>query len=214
MPVGAYRLTRPLWSPHGGTSDGRPVAISLADEVLAGRAMISSPSGAQLGPQQFVDVRWLTIQAGDRPLADAGPRPRRWLFAHAPTEIQFDLVVPADAYFQSELAIDPQVWTAALGDGVRFVVHVTPGDGSAVTLIDAEVNPRARGEQRRWIDVLADLRPWAGRRVRLSMRTEPREDPLNDWAGWGEPVIAQLDSLTADRLQRSVQHEGEIALRP
>jgi hypothetical protein len=79
--------------------------------------------------------------------------------------------------------------------------------------VDAAVNPRANGEQRRWVDVVADLRPWAGQRVRLALRTEPRADPSFDWAGWAEPVVVRLDPLTAARLTASAQRIHDLALR-
>ena len=81
-------------------------------------------------------------------------------------------------------------------------------------LLDATVHPRGRGEQRRWLDVAADLRPWAGQRVRLSLRTEPRQDPLFDRSGWGEPLVVRVDDLTADRLLRSTAELQERVLRP
>jgi hypothetical protein len=97
---------------------------------------------------------------------------------------------------------------------VRFVATVAAEGGSPSVVLDRDLNPRARGEQRRWVDVLADLAPWAGRRVRLTLRTEGRADPAYDWAGWGEPVVVRVDELTAARLRRSAQGIEELALRP
>jgi hypothetical protein len=56
------------------------------------------------------------------------------------------------------------------------------------------------------VDVVADLRPWAGQRVRLALRTEPRADPSFDWAGWAEPAVVRLDPLTAYRLTASAEY--------
>ena len=81
-------------------------------------------------------------------------------------------------------------------------------------LLDATVHPRGRGEQRRWLDVAADLRPWVGQRVRLSLRTDPRDDPSFDWSGWAEPVVVRVDDQTADRLLRSTAQLQERVLRP
>jgi hypothetical protein len=206
------------------------VVASVVEAVLAGRAAVSAPTGAALGPERFVDVRYLAVQAQDRPLRDAGPRPRRWLFAHAPSEVALEVDVPAGAYLQAALALDPAVWAAPTGDGVRFLAALRPlgatgtarapagalpaeASGAAV-LLDAVVDPRAQGEQRRWVEVLADLGPWAGQRVRLSLRTEGRADPTYDWAGWGEPAIVRLDPLTADRLLGSAAAIHRLALRP
>ncbi|MDQ3700885.1 MAG: hypothetical protein M3442_08195, partial [Chloroflexota bacterium] len=206
---------RPSWGPFGFTSaPTNEVVIGVVDAVLAGRTTLRSPSGDTLGPDRFLDVRPLTLWAQDRPLRDAGPRTRRWLFTHAPAEVAVDVLVPRDALFQSALAIDPAAWSAALGDGVRFVVGVTPEGGGETVVLDSVVQPRGRGEQRCWLDVVADLRPWAGQSVRLSLRTDPRQDPSFDWSGWAEPVVVRVDPLTADRLLRSTAELQERVLRP
>jgi hypothetical protein len=160
------------------------------------------------------------VRAGDRPLADAGPRSRRWLYAHPPADVTLDVDVPADAYLQTGMALDPAAWKAPLGDGVEFTITLSPlaveGEdvaaarsagatgaqpgGEPVVLLRSWLNPRARGEDRRWVDAVLDLRPWSGRRVRLTFRTTGRGDPAYDWGGWGEPAVVRLDPLTAARL--------------
>jgi hypothetical protein len=205
----------PLLPPSGaGTAI---VVASLADEVIAGRAAVSSLTGATLGADRYVDVRPLAVRAQDRPLRDAGPRAKRWLYMHPPAAASFDLAVPRDAYFQASLALDPGMWEAPFGDGVRFVATVLPLDapgGSQTTVVDTTLHPRGRGEQRRWVDVMADLRPWAGRRIRLTLSTDARQDPAYDWAGWGEPVVVRLDQITAARMLQSAAQIAAMALRP
>ena len=110
--------------------------------------------------------------------------------------------------------LDPAMWQAPLGDGVRFVATITPAGGPETTLFDIPNHPRAQGEHRRWIDVVADLRPWAGEHVQLTLRTDGRQDPANDWAGWAEPVIVQLDPLTGGRLLQSSARIQERTYRP
>jgi hypothetical protein len=212
--VCTWRLLVPLGPPAAGGAVAGPGALArgLTGAVLAGAASVDSPSGATLGRDRFVDVRYLAVRAGDRPLADAGARSRRWLFAHPPADVAVDVDVPADAYLQTGMALDPATWEAPLGDGVEFTVTLTPlavaGAGGAepaepVVLVRSWLNPRARGEDRRWVDAVLDLRPWAGRRVRLTFRTSGRGDPAFDWGGWGEPAIVRLDPLTAARLRGS-----------
>jgi hypothetical protein len=189
------------------------VEVNLADAVLSGQAQRRSPTGEGLGPERFLDVRPLTVLPSDRPQRDAGPRTRRLLFAHAPAEVAVELTVPRGALFQSGLVLDPGAWEEDRGDGVRFLVGLTPLGGAETVLLDATVHPRGRGEQRRWLDVAADLRPWVGQRVRLSLRTDPRQDPQFDRSGWGEPLVVQVDDLTADRLLRSTAELQERVLR-
>jgi len=201
-----------------GGSEPRPseqtrlVETSITEEVLAGRALIGSPSGAVLGLDRFVDVRFLSVTAQDRPLRDIGLRARRWLYTHPPAEVGIDTRVPPDGLFQTGIALDPRTWDAALGDGVEVSVVLTPRGGLPVTLLKETLNPRARGEQRRWIDLVVDVRPWAGQDVRLTLRSEGRQEPSNDWAGWAEPSVIRADPLTADRLLRSAAETRKVAL--
>jgi hypothetical protein len=59
-----------------------------------------------------------------------------------------------------------------------------------VAILDEVINPRSNAEHRRWVPVTADLTPWAGASVRLTLKTLPRDDLSYDWAGWGNPVVA------------------------
>jgi hypothetical protein len=207
LPLRPGRLVTPTTS---------AVVVDVADEVISGRAARRAATGELVGPQQMLDVRSLTVQAQDRPLHDAGPRTRRWLFMHAPAEVGVDVTLPpgGGTLFQSALTIDPAGWNAPEGDGVRFVVAVRPEGGDETTAFEAIVQPRGRGEQRRWLDVAVDLSPWAGRRVRLTLRTDPRQDTSYDWSGWAEPVVVRVDPLTADRLLRSTAETVSGALHP
>ena len=45
--------------------------------------------------------------------------------------------------------------------------------------------------------VEVDLSAWAGQTVRLTLRTEPREDLTHDWAGWGNPVLVVREQARA-----------------
>jgi len=79
-------------------------------------------------------------------------------------------------------------------------------------VLDEVFNPRAQGDQRRWVDVLVPLDRWAGEPIRLEFRTDARHEPSNDWAGWGEPVVVELDTLTAGRMLRSAAWQAKVAL--
>ena len=112
------------------------------------------------------------------------------------------LPVGRQTWLQAALTLDPAVWQAPTGDGVRFVVDVAPLDalgrpGPPATALDRAVNPRARTEERQWLPVEVDLSPWAGQVVRLTLRTLPRDDLTNDWAGWGNPVVVVREQARA-----------------
>ena len=87
-------------------------------------------------------------------------------------------------YLQASLGMDPEMWEARLGYGVRYLVTASPdlapmepegfATGERTTVLDEVFNPRAQGDQRRWIDVLVPLDRWAGERMRLEYRTDAR----------------------------------------
>ncbi len=210
----SVRLVLPLWPPPADHPQQRIIVTNLIEDLRAGHATVQAPTGTALGPDRFLDVRYLAVHAQDRPLRDVGPRARRWLKMHPPAAVTIALTLPENAYFQTGIVLDPAMWQAPLGDGVRFIATITPAGGPETTLFDLPNHPRAQGEHRRWIDVVADLRPWAGQHVQLTLRTDGRQDPANDWAGWGEPVIVQLDPLTGARLLQSSAGIQEHTYRP
>jgi hypothetical protein len=153
------------------------LAADLITLVAQGRAAIGSPSGSALGP--FVDLRRLAIRDTER----------RWLYMHPPSSVSFSLRLPERAAFQAGLALDPRTWESEGADGVRFIVEVAPGGVPAQSVFDEAVNPRARDEDRGWLDRWIDLSAFGGQQVTLTLRTHPAQTAEYDWAGWADPVI-------------------------
>jgi hypothetical protein len=162
--------------------------LDVAGAVARAEAEARTPAAIGKGPfPPFVEVRSLTI----------GREVRRWLYMHPASEVAVRLRVPRNAYLQTGLALDPQTWTSEVGDGVRFVVEAE-GDFGRKTLFDRHVHPRARAEDRGWIDVWIELEPVTGHDVRLVLRTDSVQDPSFDWAGWANPQIVIWDAARPD----------------
>jgi hypothetical protein len=212
-----WRGMRPLLpanvpAPRSGTFDGavwhaagsaRPeweLLVNIAEAVRGGGAAVSSPTGAALGPDRFVDVRPLTITDQDLERGFAGTSRREWLFLHPPSRVSVDVALPAgrQVWFQAALGMDPEMWNAPTGDGVRYRVTVAPrpaqGEGAPMAVLDRAVNPRAKAGDRRWLPVEVDLGAWSGQTVRLTLETLPGDDLSFDWAGWGNPLVVIRDS--------------------
>jgi hypothetical protein len=194
---------------RGGGSSRAGMVVNVAEATRNQSARISSLSGGALGPDKHVDVRQFTVTDLDAPnRGPAGTSRRQWLYMHPPADIAVNVALPAgrEIWFQAALAIDPAVWEAPIGDGVQYQLLVSPLDprngnaGTASVALDKVINPRALGEQRRWVPVEADLSRWSGQRVHLTLRTLPRTDPYYDWSGWANPVVV-VREMARDRTE-------------
>jgi hypothetical protein len=93
--------------------------------------------------------------------------------------------------------MDPETWSAPVGDGVRFILEAQTPAGQ-ITLLDRRVNPRARGEDRQWLDEWISLESFAGQTVQLTLRTDAAEEPSYDWAGWANPQVVIWEGVRPD----------------
>jgi hypothetical protein len=154
------------------------VAVDVAERVRRQNdVQISSPSGDVMGG--FVDVRPQEI----------GGHTRHWLYMHPPSEVRFQFAVPARAVFQTGLAVDPRGWDESNADGVRFIAEVQRASGAIHRLLDEVVWPQQIPDDRGWRFALVDLSDFTGETVTMILRTEGRDTPFFDWAGWGSPVV-------------------------
>jgi hypothetical protein len=77
---------------------------------------------------------------------------------------------------------------------VVFRIGVSDGR-TYYELLTRHVNPYDAPDDRRWIPVTVDLRPFAGKAVDIIFNTDPSPpgvpaDGRNDLALWGEPTVA------------------------
>ena len=171
------------------------IVANVADLVRSGRTRITSPTGAELGADKFVDVRWLLVGrlVGSRPGVvefPHGGRQRQWLFMHPSSRVAFDVTVPdAQTYFTAGMALRAEAWYTDFGDGVRFAVDVAVGGATPSEVYGIRLNPRANLDERRWVEVRVPLAPYVGQQVEITLRTDPVDDVRNDWAGWGNPIV-------------------------
>jgi len=171
-----------VWSlrPERSFAEGASVvALDIAGLVARSEAETAAPSGSGRG----LLPPYLT--AGYQRI---GGEERRWLYMHPPASVVARLRVPERAYFQAGLAIDPQTWLADTGDGVRFILEADTPAGR-VQLLNRHLNPRARSEERGWVDVWVSLASLAGQDVRIMLRTDAVGDATFDWAGWSNPQV-------------------------
>ena len=179
-----------LRSPARGTPERERIVTDVIGSMRSGTAVMSSPTGPALGPGAFLDTGWLTVRPPPGRPVQVGLT-RQWLYMHPPGRVTVRLTPPEGAVFQAGLALRPDSWETPEGDGVHFVVEVVPvdGPGGMRTLLFQRINPRAFVDERRWVDIRADLGEWAGRPIDLTLRTDPVDSVAYDWAGWGNPMV-------------------------
>lgn len=110
------------------------------------------------------------------------------LMLRPPASLSYTIHVPADATFlTTSLATDPETWDGG-GDGVTFQLDVI-ASGEADRLLDQHIG--AGKADRRWRDVLIDMRPYRDRDVTLTFRVHsgPYGDFSGEWAGWAKPIL-------------------------
>jgi len=155
------------------------VALDITALVSKSELETSAPSGSGRGLLPPYITSGYQLVAGEN---------RRWLYMHPPASVVARLRVPERAYFQAGLAVDPQTWLADTGDGVRFILEADTVSGR-VQLLNRHLNPRARTEERGWVDVWVSLASLAGQDVRITLRTDAVGDATFDWAGWSSPQV-------------------------
>ena len=136
---------------------------------------------------------------------------RPLLYQHPPEsgkeEIVYAVHVPRQGALQFGIALAPETWTPAMGDGATFQIYVSELDAlqEGEPVFVRHINPKHNPSDRRWRNYVVDLTPWAGRTVHLSLSTEagPAGDWAFDWAGWSNPRIVSvkpgyLDSMAVE----------------
>jgi tetratricopeptide (TPR) repeat protein len=115
------------------------------------------------------------------------------LFQHAPSQVTFELDIPARAGLQFTPAVAPEVWQFGKGDGVQFNINLETTDNRNYRLYNAYLDPKNMIDQRKLVHETVSLSPWAGESVTITFTVTcgPNDNCLYDWAGWGEPRIVQ-----------------------
>jgi tetratricopeptide (TPR) repeat protein len=115
------------------------------------------------------------------------------LFQHAPSQVTYELDIPARAWLQFTPAVAPEVWQLGKGDGVQFNINLETTDNRNYRLYNAYLDPKNLVYQRKLVSESISLSQWADETVTFTFNTScgPNNDCRYDWAGWGEPRIVQ-----------------------
>jgi tetratricopeptide (TPR) repeat protein len=131
--------------------------------------------------------------------------PPRWgepptLFMHPSSRVTYTLALPPQpAALHFDMGMDPQTlnWP---GDGATFEVFA---DGQRIFLEHLDKAMAREG----WHQRTVDLAPWTGQELMLTLAVTPgpAADPTGDWAGWGEPQVADTRWFDLEALNPGIQ---------
>jgi SAM-dependent methyltransferase len=120
---------------------------------------------------------------------DWGGDRRDALFAHAPTRVGYQLVVPVGAKLRGAYAYHPGAVEAGARGGVRFIVEINHGL-KRQHAFNSFIDPAANEADRGWHDFEVDLSQWAGETLFVVLETAFGEGSNEfKWSCWGEPAI-------------------------
>jgi hypothetical protein len=113
------------------------------------------------------------------------------LFQHPPSVYTNTVTLPnSPIELDCDIALSPEVWNSAKGDGVLFNITLLDNRGAYYSLFSKYIDPKNQLEDRKWHSCeKISLKRWAGRTVKIIFSTYPNYNNTYDWAGWGEPRI-------------------------
>jgi hypothetical protein len=111
------------------------------------------------------------------------------LFLHPPASLNQSLFIPpAQPALSFVVGLDPvaREWRS---DGATFRVWLAPSSGARQLVAELPLD-RATA-LRGWVPGWADLTPWAGQTVTLTLESHagPADDLNDDWYGWGDLAL-------------------------
>jgi len=140
--------------------------------------------------ERLVDPKLLKVE-----LWEILDQEREVLFVHpAPsgsTALVYPVMIEPHTTLWASLAVAPEAWTME-GDGVTFSVYIE--DDTGIHLVFSRyIDPKHHQQDRNWLPIQINLSSFGNKLVRLilTVGSGPAGDRRNDWAGWGEPILAR-----------------------
>jgi hypothetical protein len=121
---------------------------------------------------------------------------RHILFQHPPSKIVYRRIdIPGNSILHVGIGVDPQVWSADMGDEIEFEILIQDTPTHLTRVLDRHVDPKHNPDDRRWIDFELDMTRFAGQTVDVHFVTRPGADGDNDydWGGWSTPMLVVHD---------------------
>jgi ABC-type polysaccharide/polyol phosphate transport system ATPase subunit len=151
------------------------------------------------------------IPVGERTI-EVNSVPRKVIFAHAPSEIEFSVPVAQGSILAFAIGIMPDVWDK-IPQGVKFDIEIF-SDGRSENIFSRVLEPKRNIGDRGWHNFMIPLTVFYGRDVSVILKTSGSGEDLSYcWAAWGwiKMVKANSGSLsnTQDILSEQKFSEAE-----
>lgn len=171
----------------------QPVFDAFANgQLSAPGQLVRSPFCSDRGAETCYYGR-LNYTMGEADNPKSRPITRDVVFLHPPASLNTTITVPQNApMLQFVIGLDPAVrdWNS---DGATFRVIVRSGNTPTTA---GELQVDAATARLGWVHGVANLQPWAGQSVEISIVSDPGPagDPTDDWYGWSDLSFTAVDA--------------------
>lgn len=119
---------------------------------------------------------------------DVKSAPRKIIFAHPPSEIEYDLRVEHDSSLAFAIGYLPGAWDN-IKHGVNFDINVKC-EGVEKKIFSRAIEPKKNSQEKGWNNFKIDLDEYKGKEVKIKFITlGTGKDLTYCWAAWGWPKV-------------------------
>ncbi|MCZ7380700.1 MAG: ABC transporter ATP-binding protein [Candidatus Methanoperedens sp.] len=140
--------------------------------------------------------------------------PRKVIFAHPPSEIEYDLKVEQGASIAFAIGLLPGAWDK-MKQGVRFDIYVKC-DGVEKNIFSRVIEPKKNQHEKGWNNFRIGLEDYYGKDVSIKFVTSGTgEDLSHCWATWGWPKVTIYEENDLEQPQDSndrVNNKSDIKM--
>ena len=123
--------------------------------------------------------------------------PRKVIFAHPPSQIEYDLKVEQGSSLAFAIGLLPGAWNK-IKNGVRFDIIVLC-DGVEKNIFSRVIEPKKKQHEKGWQNLKVGLEEYHGREVSIKFITSGTGEDLSYcWGGWGWPIIVHTNKKSGN----------------
>lgn len=134
--------------------------------------------------------------------------PRKVIFAHPPSEIEYDLIVEPDSLLAFAIGLLPGAWDK-IKEGVRFDINVKC-NGMEKNIFSRAIEPKKNPQDKGWHNFKIGLEEYYGKEVTIKFITSGiGEDLSYCWAAWGWPKVIKANESISFPINFDIKKTGK-----